>query len=195
MGKHCAINGQMRALSNGRDRGMSFLELLLALTIIVILAAIAISTVRSALRRAREGAAAASIRTVTAAQLAYANSYGSFADELRKLGPSTVGRPSADAGGFLESTLGCSRQPCRHQSYEFFIIAGRQRFSHHHIVVAVPVAGNTGRSLCSSESSSVYIGDDSSPISCLRVMFRSAGHCVDDRFAGCRGAAGYSDDR
>ena len=72
-----------------RQRGFSLIELLIVVAIILTIAAIAIPSLVRAKISANESSAAACIRQISTAQIAYAASYPSvgYATNLASLGP------------------------------------------------------------------------------------------------------------
>ncbi|HZQ18538.1 MAG TPA: prepilin-type N-terminal cleavage/methylation domain-containing protein [Terriglobales bacterium] len=75
-----------------KQKGFSLIELLIVVAIILIIAAIAIPNLLRAKIAANESSAAASVRTITTAQIEYQTSYPNegYAPSLASLGPSAV---------------------------------------------------------------------------------------------------------
>jgi prepilin-type N-terminal cleavage/methylation domain-containing protein len=67
------------------DRGFSLIELLISLTILLILAAMAVPSYMAARARANEASAASSVRAIISAQNLYRNTFGFFTS-LNSLG-------------------------------------------------------------------------------------------------------------
>jgi type IV pilus assembly protein PilA len=82
-----------------KQKGFSLIELLIVVAIILIIAAIAIPNLLRARIAANESSAAASIRTISTAELTYQTSYPTFgyAAQLPDLGPNTAD-PGCTAG-------------------------------------------------------------------------------------------------
>ena len=69
-----------------RQEGFTLLELMIVLALIVIIAAIAIPSMKEAKINADEASAVASIRTINTAEVSYETTYGGYADSLANLG-------------------------------------------------------------------------------------------------------------
>jgi type IV pilus assembly protein PilA len=88
------------------QRGFSLIELLIVVTIILIIAAIAIPKVLSAKIQANEAAAVVTLHTLNANALMYSNSYGTFPHSISDLGPAAAGTPpSSAAADLIDSSL------------------------------------------------------------------------------------------
>lgn len=143
-----------------KQRGFSLIELLIVVAIILIIAAIAIPNLMSARIAANETSAVGSARQISTGQTTYEISYGTYADNLSKLG-GVPGAPPTPAGAqIIDWVLGCAAQPCIKSGYSFSIgnpvvNAGRVVSFE---VWAVPVSNNTGkRSFCVDQLSSITV--------------------------------------
>jgi prepilin-type N-terminal cleavage/methylation domain-containing protein len=83
-----------------RQRGFSLIELLIVVAVILIIAAIAIPSLIRAKISANESSAAACIRQISTAQIAYAASYplAGYATNLASLGPGSGNTSCASTG-------------------------------------------------------------------------------------------------
>src|SRR4051794_16401190 len=103
-----------------KQQGFSLIELLIVVAIILIIAAIAIPNLMSARMQANEASAVACMRTINTAETTYEINYGSYADNMTKLGGNALA-PTPAASGLLDWVLGCAAQPCPKTGYNFSI--------------------------------------------------------------------------
>jgi len=80
-----AIQPIQKVGHSSKSRGFSLIELLIAMGLILIMAAIAIPNYLAALSRANEASASSSVRAVISAENLYRNTYGTFTS-LQDLG-------------------------------------------------------------------------------------------------------------
>lgn len=91
---------------DNKKKGFSLIELLIVVTIILIIAAIAIPNLVRNKIQANETAAVASLRTLNEAVLLYSNTYGGFPHQLSDLGPVSGGAtPTSSAADIIDSVL------------------------------------------------------------------------------------------
>ncbi len=133
-----------------KPEGFSLIELLIVVAIILIVAAIAIPNLLRARQQANETSGAASVRTITNAEITYAATYPDvgFTCTISDLGPYTTA-PSPTAAGLIDAVLSTGRK----SGYTFTLSncassPPSQRVS----VFGVPNGGAGVRKFCSDES-------------------------------------------
>jgi len=88
-----------------KQKGFSLIELLIVVTIILIIAAIAIPNLMRNKIQANETAAVGAMRTLNESVLLYSNAYGGFPHALSDLGPGSGGAASSASADMIDSVL------------------------------------------------------------------------------------------
>lgn len=123
--------------TNWRRRGFSLIELLIVISIILIIAAIAVPKMNKQLMLAREQAAIRQINTIHQAETQYYSQYGRYAANLTELGPPASGADSPSAANIIPKNLAEGKN----SGYVFTVSGTPTGYS----VTAVPEAfGNSG---------------------------------------------------
>jgi type IV pilus assembly protein PilA len=124
----------MRSATAGR-RGFSLIELLIVISIILIIAAIAIPKMNNQLMSAHEMAAIRQITTVHQAETQYYSQFGKYAETLQALGPPASGAPGPAAADLIPKVLADGKN----SGYVFGVAATPTGYT----VTAVPEAFNS----------------------------------------------------
>lgn len=95
----------MKTLERKSRRGFSLIELLIVVSIILILAAIAVGPMNQARRTAQESAAIATVRTLHVAQTQYYSQFHHYAASLKQLGPGESGVENPEGAGLVPAAL------------------------------------------------------------------------------------------
>jgi prepilin-type N-terminal cleavage/methylation domain-containing protein len=128
----------MRPNSRSRRRGFSLIELLIVIAIILIIAAIAVPRLNTALQSAHEMAAIRQITAVHQAETQYFSQFGKFAENLAQLGPPASGAAGPAAADLIPGDLAAGKKT----GYIFTVAGSKEGYT----VTAVPEAfNNTGR--------------------------------------------------
>lgn len=112
-----------------RQKGMSLIELLIVVAIILIIAAIALPSLLRARINANDAAAATTLRTLNTAEITYVTTYptAGFAATLGVLGPGGANcgtaTPSSTGACLVDNVVGCATAPCPKGGYEYFIVS------------------------------------------------------------------------
>ena len=88
-----------------KSKGFSLIELLIVVTIILIIAAIAIPNLSKSKIQANETSAVGSLKALTETAILYSNSYGGFPHALSDLGPAAGGTAASSAAADLIDTV------------------------------------------------------------------------------------------
>ena len=131
-------------------RGFSLIELLIVISIILIIAAIAVPKMNKQLMLAREQAAIRQIGTIHQAETQYFSQYGRYAQNLTELGPPASGADGPAAANIIPKSLADGKN-----SGFIFTVAGSPTG---YSVTAVPEAfGSTGgRTFFSDQTLSIH---------------------------------------
>ncbi len=120
---------------NWRRRGFSLIELLIVISIILIIAAIAVPKMNKQLMLAREQAAIRQIGTIHQAETQYYSQFGAYAQSLTALGPPASGAPGPNAADIIPKNLADGKN----SGYLFAVTGSPTGYS----VTAVPEAFNS----------------------------------------------------
>jgi type IV pilus assembly protein PilA len=85
--------------------GFTLMELMIVVVLILIIAAIAIPSMKEAEIHANEASAVGSIRAINTAEVSYQASYGGYADSLANLGGAEPCKKSAETACLLDQSL------------------------------------------------------------------------------------------
>ena len=121
-----------------RARGFSLIELLIVISIILVILAVAVPKLNTAKENANEMVVIREIQTIHQAQTQYQSQFGKYAATLNELGPPTSGGPGAQAADLIPSSLSSGEK----DGYIFTLTATPQGYT----VNANPkVYNSTGR--------------------------------------------------
>jgi type IV pilus assembly protein PilA len=146
----------MKARHNNR-KGFSLIELLIVVTIILIIAAIAIPNLVRNKIQANETAAVGALRALTESALLYSNTYGGFPHTLSDMGPGASGTSASSASAdLIDSVLASGVK----SGYRFAYVPGITDPSGNvltYSITATPVApGSSGqRSFFTDQSGTI----------------------------------------
>ena len=121
-----------------RSRGFSLIELLIVISIILIILAIAVPKLGNAKMNASEMAVIREIQTIHQAQTQYQSQFGRYATTLNELGPPTSGAAGPQAADLIPSSLSSGEK----DGYIFTLTATPQGYT---VNVNPKVFNSTGR--------------------------------------------------
>ena len=122
-------------MRNRRRRGFSLIELLIVISIILIIAAIAIPKMNNQLMAAHEMAAIRQVGTIHQAETQYYSQFGKYADSLKALGPPASGAAGPAAADLIPKVLADGKN----SGYVFSVAPAATGYT----VTAVPEAFNS----------------------------------------------------
>ncbi|HUA16405.1 MAG TPA: type II secretion system protein [Verrucomicrobiae bacterium] len=134
-----------------REHGFTLMELMIVVALILVIAAIAIPSMKEAKINTDEAAAVASIRAINTAEITYSTTYGGYADSLANLGGAEPCAKSAATACLLDESLTAGTKA----GYAFAAVGGNPADGANttYVVGAAPEGfDRTGRRLfCSTE--------------------------------------------
>ncbi|MBI3934268.1 MAG: prepilin-type N-terminal cleavage/methylation domain-containing protein [Acidobacteria bacterium] len=177
-----------------KAKGFSLIELLIVVAILLIIAAIAIPNLLRARIAANESSAAASLRTISTANTAYASAYGiGYAGDLNHLGPPVGGVPDSTHADMLDAgisgcPLACTSNFATKAGYNFTYAAPdpaptAANPNYTFTVVAVPVTfDSTGNSTFCVDQTGVILRDIAGAGAAMTTA--SGNGCIQDGWVG-----------
>jgi prepilin-type N-terminal cleavage/methylation domain-containing protein len=145
------------SVSRNKQKGFSLIELLIVVTIILIIAAIAIPNLMRNKIQANETAAVETMRTLNESILLYSNSYGGFPHALSDMGPAAGGTGATSAGAdLIDVTLASGVKSGYKFTYAPVVVDPAGNVQSYSITATPVVAGSTGqRSFFTDQSGTI----------------------------------------
>ena len=103
-----------------RQKGFTLLELTIVVVLILVIAAIAIPSMREAQIHANEASAVGSIRAINQVEVQYQATYGGYAESLSNLGGADPCAKSAETACLLDQSLAGGTK----SGYRFVVVGG-----------------------------------------------------------------------
>jgi type IV pilus assembly protein PilA len=143
------------------QQGFSLIELLVVVSIILIIAAIAIPNLLQARVAANEASAVASLRTINIAQISYNDYYPTvgFAPTLASLGGTSCNPPDPTSACFIDTLLASGVK-----SGYSFNSTGIGSPAGQYVAVGLPMSGSGNRSFCTTEDGVIHYDPNGNPI-------------------------------
>jgi prepilin-type N-terminal cleavage/methylation domain-containing protein len=145
------------------QKGFSLIELLVVVSIILIVAAIAIPNLLQARVAANEASAVASLRTINIAMVSYYGNYPAvgFAPTLASLGGTSCDPPDQTSACLIDTLLASGAK----SGYTFNATGIGAAPAGQYLAVALPMSGSGNRSFCSTEDGVIHYDPTGSVIS------------------------------
>ena len=124
-----------QSLCRDRRRGFSLIELLIVISIILIIAAIAVPKMNNQLMASHEMAAIRQVTTIHQAETQYYSQFGKYASSLAELGPPASGAATPAAADLIPKVLAEGKN----SGYVFTVQANATGYA----ITAVPEAFNS----------------------------------------------------
>jgi type IV pilus assembly protein PilA len=131
---------------NRNQKGFSLIELLIVVTIILIIAAIAIPNLLRSKMQANEAAAVETLHTLNSSVVMYSTTYSGFPHAISNLGPSS-GAPNASsaAADLIDSVLATGSKAGYRFTYTVGVTDPAGNVLSYTITASPEVPGNTGQ--------------------------------------------------
>jgi type II secretory pathway pseudopilin PulG len=120
-----------------RRLGFSLMELLIVVAILMIIGAVAVPRINTALVNAKEMAATREIHNLNQAQTQYMSQFGRFATSLTELGPPPSGQPSPSGADLISGEMAKGVK----NGYQFILQGTQLGFTVNANPVAYPSTG------------------------------------------------------
>jgi type IV pilus assembly protein PilA len=136
----------IRSTSKGgnAEKGFSLVELLIVVTVILIIAAIAIPNYITSKLRANEAGAVQNLRTITTANVVYSTTYQiGYSPDLPTLGGNATA-PTVTAAGLIDSILASGAKSGYNYSYSVVSTDGNGQVTSYVIFAGPQIFGTTG---------------------------------------------------
>jgi type IV pilus assembly protein PilA len=134
--------------------GMSLIELLLVVSVILILSAISIPSLMRSRAAADESSAVGSLRTLNTSCVNFITTYGVYPSQLSDLGP-TSGQPTSTSADLIDGVLAAGTK----SGYSFVYTAGTGQLSYS--ITAAPTSTATGQRTFFTDQSGVIRSNSS----------------------------------